>query len=272
MRTPRIVDLLREINLFKGLVEGVRRLRAEGAVKTRVGKGSDDLHGERGQPPFRQLAAVAETMPALPLGVPAYSESVFINCPFDDAFRPMFDALVLAVVACGFTPRSALESGTVADLRLDRISSALLASKYSIHDLSRCQGEGDRNLARFNMPIELGMAILYRSMTSGVDQHDWMPLVPERHRHSAFASDLAGVDPPSYQETPESIVPPVMAWLATRLDAPSLPSSLTPQRLVKAALPAFAREQERLQAEWAGHAPWWVLVHAARDLVASRFD
>ncbi len=68
MRTPRIVDLLREINLFKGLVEGVRRLRAEGAVKTRVGKGSDDLHGERGQPPFRQLAAVAETMPALPLG------------------------------------------------------------------------------------------------------------------------------------------------------------------------------------------------------------
>src|SRR6266536_5122084 len=114
MRTPRIVDLLLEINLFKGLVEGVRRLRAEGAVKTRVGKGSDDLHGERGQPPFRQLAAVAETMPALPLGVPAYSESVFINCPFDDAFRPMFDALVLAVVACGFTPsvlsyRSAVE-------------------------------------------------------------------------------------------------------------------------------------------------------------------
>ena len=205
-----------------------------------------------------------------PLGMPSRNESVFINCPFDDDFRPLFDALVLAVVACGFTPRSALESGSVANLRMDRICTALLASKYSIHDLSRCQGEGDRNLARFNMPLELGMAIAIRAQSSGNDQHDWLVLIPERHRHSPFASDLAGFDPPCHQETPESIVPPVMAWLATRMDAPALPSSLTPQRLV-GVLPCFERDRERLQFEWAGFAPWWTLVRSARDLVASSF-
>jgi hypothetical protein len=140
-------------------------------------------------------------MPGSPLGVPKRNESVFINCAFDDDFRPLFDALVLAVVACGFTPRCALESGSVADLRMDRICTALLASKYSIHDLSRCQGEGDRNLARFNMPLELGMAIAIRAQSFGNNRHDWLVLVPERHRYSPIASDLAGFDAPCHRET-----------------------------------------------------------------------
>lgn len=39
---------------------------------------------------------------------------------------------------------------------------AIRGSKYSVHDLSRCRGEGDENLARFNMPLELGMAMAER--------------------------------------------------------------------------------------------------------------
>lgn len=87
------------------------------------------------------------------------SKSVFINCPFDADYAPLFDAIVFATVCCGFMPRSALESGTVSEPRLARILQALFSSKYSIHDLSRCAGEGSDNLARFNMPLELGMAM-----------------------------------------------------------------------------------------------------------------
>jgi hypothetical protein len=35
--------------------------------------------------------------------------SVFLNCPFDDDFKSVFRAIVLTVVAGGFTPRCALE-------------------------------------------------------------------------------------------------------------------------------------------------------------------
>src|SRR6266496_1248923 len=77
--------------------------------------------------------------------------SVFLNCPYDPAYQPLFDCSVLAVICCVFTPRSALESGTIAEPRMARITRAIFDSKYSVHDLSRCRGEGDVNLARFNM-------------------------------------------------------------------------------------------------------------------------
>ena len=49
-------------------------------------------------------------------GFPAFERSVFINCPFDRAYAPLFEAMVFAVIACGCRPVSALaelDSGTV---------------------------------------------------------------------------------------------------------------------------------------------------------------
>ena len=91
--------------------------------------------------------------------MPAYEKSVFINCPFDEPFEPLFHAIVLTVAARGFSPRCARETEGQAETRIARIAIGLLESKYSIHDLSRFQGEGAENLARFNMPLELGMAL-----------------------------------------------------------------------------------------------------------------
>src|SRR5436309_16111456 len=52
------------------------------------------------------------------------SKSVFINCPLDAGYAPLFEAIVFATVCCGFLPRSALESGTVSEPRLARITRA----------------------------------------------------------------------------------------------------------------------------------------------------
>src|SRR5260370_38030969 len=92
------------------------------------------------------------------------SKSVFINCPFDGEYSDLFEAIVFAAVCCGFVPRSALESGTVSEPRLARIIRAVSSCRYSIHDLSRCTGEGSDNFARFNMPLELGIAMALRFM------------------------------------------------------------------------------------------------------------
>ena len=49
--------------------------------------------------------------------------SVFINCPFDPDFQPIFDAVVFAVLRSGFTPRCALETDdvTIASAYIDTL-------------------------------------------------------------------------------------------------------------------------------------------------------
>ena len=188
------------------------------------------------------------------------AKSVFINCPFDAEFAPLFDALVFATVCCGFLPRSALESGSVAISRMDRITRAVSSSKYSIHDLSRCRGEGEENLARFNMPLELGMALAQRVFSKQVGwEHDWLLLVRQGHAYVRFISDLAGFDPKQHEGTVGSIVPKVISWLATRPDTARTP---TPKQVL-AALPAFQAERRRLTEDWAGDVPWSDVVVAA---------
>lgn len=190
--------------------------------------------------------------------------SVFINCPFDDDFAPLFDAIVFATTCCGFLARSALESGTVAESRMDRIARAVFSSKYSIHDLSRCRGEGDENLARFNMPLELGMAMGIRLATpKKADKHDWLLLVREGHQYVKFVSDLAGYDPRKHDGSVEAVTRAVMLWLATRPDAIVVPK---PNRVLEA-LPQFQEDKARLSAEWGGEIPWADLILAARRVV-----
>ena len=49
-----------------------------------------------------------------------YHRSVFINCPYDAQYSPMFEAIVFAIMACGFravTARSRLNSAEKAASR-----------------------------------------------------------------------------------------------------------------------------------------------------------
>jgi len=187
-----------------------------------------------------------------PLAFPREA-SVFINCPFDHDYRPIFDAIIFAALCCGFLPRCAVETGTAAQPRMDRILTAMRSSKYSIHDLSRCRGESDMNLARFNMPLELGMAMFQRfSSKRKADFHDWLVLVPQGHLYKRFISDLAGFDPMEYDGSHNTVVPAVMSWLATRPDAVRTP---TPQAVLKT-LPEFAKARAELCAVWCDQTPW----------------
>ena len=189
--------------------------------------------------------------------------SVFINCPYDSGYAPLFDAIVFATTACGFLARSALESGDMAEPRMTRIARAVFSSKYSIHDLSRCRGEGTEALARFNMPLELGIA-MGRRFGAGEAEHDWLILVPEGHEYVKFVSDLAGFDLKKHNGTIESIVPKVMAWLATRPDAVYVPG---PDQVL-AALPAFQAKKAELAVTWSGEPPPWAdLILTARSCV-----
>lgn len=49
------------------------------------------------------------------------SSDVFINCPFDPGYRPIFDATVFSVYALGFVARCSLEEDDAAEFRLSKI-------------------------------------------------------------------------------------------------------------------------------------------------------
>lgn len=192
---------------------------------------------------------------------PSPSTSVFLNCPFDGDFQERFDALVFATVACGFVPRSALESGSVAKPRMERIIEALFGSKYSIHDLSRCTGQGDRNTARFNMPLELGMAMAGRHLAKKrTDRHDWLVLVPDHHPYEDFISDLAGYDPVCYDGSLRGILRAVIGWLVTREDAVATPD---PQQVLDG-FSRFAAALSHLRDRWGPWPPWPEIVLVAK--------
>ncbi|MDX1984243.1 MAG: hypothetical protein SFV51_28465 [Bryobacteraceae bacterium] len=190
------------------------------------------------------------------------SKCVFINCPFDEEYAPLLDAMIMAVVCCGFIPRSSIESGDVAEPRMNRVMRAVFGSRYSIHDLSRCKGEGVGNLARFNMPLELGVAMARRYLDDR--QHDWLALVPDRVDYGSFASDLAGFDLMRHNGTVFGVVTATMAWLITRGGAVQLASP----KKVAAKVPDFGRRRALLSAKWGGYPPWMHVVDIAVRIAA----
>jgi hypothetical protein len=194
--------------------------------------------------------------------LPAYEKSVFINCPFDTEYQDLMLAIVFSVAAHGFVPRSARETQGDPEPRFSRILGTIARSKYSIHDLSRSTGEGDDKLARFNMPLELGMAAAFRFERegSGGQPHRWLALVPEGYAYQRFISDLAGFDPARHDSSVPSVIREVSAWLRTLEDVlDPVPSAL---RILQS-FPSFRNELADLRGEALDKETWADVLLAA---------
>jgi hypothetical protein len=86
-----------------------------------------------------------------------YRDSVFINCPFDEEYLPIFRAIVFSVAASGLVPRSSLEHDDASQVRIEKIYRLIGSSAWGIHDVSRTELDAENRLPRFNMPLELGV-------------------------------------------------------------------------------------------------------------------
>lgn len=192
---------------------------------------------------------------------PAHNNSVFINCPFDHEYQNLMLAIVFTTVAHGFIPRSARETEGDAEPRFSRILRTIAGSKYSIHDLSRSTGEGGDNLARFNMPLELGMAAAFRYEREGSENtHRWLALVPDGFAYQRFISDLAGFDPARHNSSIQSIIREVSAWLRTLEDVlDPAPSALQ----ISESFPDYQGELVNLQAAALDKQTWADILIAA---------
>jgi hypothetical protein len=144
----------------------------------------------------------------------AFADSVFINCPFDDEYWPVFEALVFTVVACGFTPRCALEELDSGTVRLTKIQRIIRARRFGVHDLSRVELGAANSLPRFNMPFELGLDIAAKAFGPGrTRQKQFLILDSIPYRYQQFISDISGRDIRCHDGSPDRAIDVCRNWL-----------------------------------------------------------
>lgn len=124
-----------------------------------------------------------------------FDRNVFLNCPFDKKYEPIFQAVLFCLVQFGLTPRFATERSDASEARINKIRDLICSARYSIHDLSRCQARKVGEYYRLNMPFELGMDFGCRHYGG----HPFstkviLVLEKQRFRYQAAISDLAGID------------------------------------------------------------------------------
>src|ERR1051325_1034565 len=142
-----------------------------------------------------------------------YDKSVFINCPFDSAYEPLFHGVIFAVHQMSLEPKSALENTDGGQPRLEKILTLIETCKYSIHDISRTEVDRNHGLPRFNVPFELGLDLgCKRYGKLRQTQKRALILDVDRHRYRTFISDIAGLDIEEHDGSVAKVITVVRNW------------------------------------------------------------
>jgi hypothetical protein len=172
------------------------------------------------------------------------ANSVFINCPFDDEFAPGFQALIFAVIRCGFQVRCAREMADGAETRIDKLYNIIEQCRYSIHDLSRTELDAVNHLPRFNMPLELGVFLGAKRYGDDQQKKKRCAIMDvDQYRYQKFISDLNGMDIQAHGGVTRQMVEHVRTFLLTgsgRKTIPDLVELLDSYDRFVVALPALA--------------------------------
>ena len=157
-------------------------------------------------------------MPASP------SASVFINCPFDSQYQPLFEAIVFCVSACGFVPRCTLELTDAGEVRIENIYRLIGQCHHGIHDISRTEVQDQPyQLPRFNMPLELGIFLGAKRFGKHSAQKRVLILDRERYRYRRFISDIGGQDIQAHRRSPAKAIRHVRDWLQSAPGKTAIP-------------------------------------------------
>ncbi len=125
-----------------------------------------------------------------------FGQNVFINCPFDEDYVPLFQTIVFTLLFLNFTPSSALELDD-GGVRFSKIVKLIEECKFGIHDISRTELDEVNQLPRFNMPFELGLDLGCKFTSpsqSKYRQKVHLILDKEKHRFRIYLSDISGQD------------------------------------------------------------------------------
>jgi len=177
--------------------------------------------------------------------MPLANRDVFVNCPFDPHYKPLFYAIVFTVVRSGFRVRCALETDEATENRFSKISAIVKECRYGIHDISRTEADGDPPLPRFNMPLELGLFLGARQYGNR-DQKAKRCVIYDRelYRFQKYISDIAGQDIHAHDRDEQTLIVDLAAWLRAQSGDQTVPGGRAIARefeLFKRELPDICR-------------------------------
>jgi hypothetical protein len=155
----------------------------------------------------------------------SYEKNVFINCPFDDEYTLLFEAIVFTIQACGFRPICARSRLNSSDVRLHKILELIASCRYSIHDLSRTELDRASTLPRFNMPLELGIDFGCRAYGAEQSEKSFLIFARDRFRFQTYVSDIAGQDVADHGNEPARAIGRVRDWLRTEAGRTDIPGA-----------------------------------------------
>ena len=161
-------------------------------------------------------------------------QSVFLNIPYDAQFEELYLAYIVGLTQLGLKINATLAVPN--QDRLKRIVGLIEKSDVSIHDLSRI--ESSSGIPRFNMPLELGLALFRSHITRG--RHRVFVFEKKAYRVQRSTSDVNGIDPQIHKGRPKG----VMAGLRNifyQSDGTTVPEMLSSYRAVKRKLPELRR-------------------------------
>jgi hypothetical protein len=154
----------------------------------------------------------------------SYEHNVFINCPFDAGYAPLFRSAVFTIADCGFVPRTALDVSDASEVRIHKIYSMIEECRLSVHDLSRTQLDVGTDLPRFNMPLEFGIFLGAKFLGNPQQRRKACLVFDERpYRYQMYLSDVAGQDISWHANDQKTLVFRIRDWLAS-LSGDPLPS------------------------------------------------
>lgn len=141
-----------------------------------------------------------------------YSNNVFINCPFDEEYRPLLKALIYTIIYFNHNPRLSLEQSDSGKVRLQKILDIIEESQFGIHDLSRIQATKEDEFFRFNMPFELGADFGCRRYNSRHYKKAFLVLAKEEYDYMKAISDLNGIDIKHHNNSAEEVIYKLRSW------------------------------------------------------------
>lgn len=174
------------------------------------------------------------------------SSHVFINCPFDHVYRPIFNAIVFAVYDLGFVARCALEEDDSGEFRLSKIERIIEECRFGVNDLSAVALDVSTGLPRFNMPLELGLFFgCKRFGPANQSKKRVLVLDSAPYRYRQFISDISGQDIHTHNGDPERAIREVRDWLQGASSRKALPGGgeiVARYRRFQADLPSICTE------------------------------
>jgi hypothetical protein len=162
-------------------------------------------------------------------------DSVFLNIPYDNEFEDLYVAYIVGLTQLGLDVNATLAVPNQG--RLETIIRLIEKSNVSIHDLSRT--EFSKGIPRFNMPVELGLALYHSHATKG--RHRVHVFEEKPYRTQKSTSDINGIDPQIHHRTPKGVMAGLRNILRQPGDITTVPEMLKSYRAVMRKLPELRR-------------------------------